>query len=91
MKKHFSGFLATIFCLVVLLGSAASAVRPAPAAGQAEGQGGLTARVVSLCPLGPVKKMLPDLAGALEDTGPARLYTGCMVIQGALGGVAELA
>jgi hypothetical protein len=35
MKKHFSGFFATIFCLVVLLGSAASAVRPAPALGQA--------------------------------------------------------
>jgi len=35
MKKHFSGFLATIFCLVVLLGSAALAARPSPAAGQA--------------------------------------------------------
>jgi hypothetical protein len=34
MKKHFSGFLATIFCLVVLLGSAASAARPSPEAAQ---------------------------------------------------------
>jgi hypothetical protein len=34
MNKHFSGFLATIFCLVVLLGSAASAARPSPEAAQ---------------------------------------------------------
>ena len=34
MKKHLLGFLATIFCLVVLLGSAALTVRPAPPAAQ---------------------------------------------------------
>lgn len=35
MKKHFSGFLATIFWLVVLLGSAALTGRPSPPAVQA--------------------------------------------------------
>jgi len=34
MKKHLSGFLATIFCLVVLLGSAALTARPSSPAAQ---------------------------------------------------------